>query len=167
MVQVSRLLSVTAFVLLAACASPEGEYPSLAIRDIERVSGTLEVEPAPPLPPPPADTLASLDDLAASARAAHQRFLAAEPQARAIAVSAAGASRGSDAWARAQVAIADLEAQRSQAMIALADLDRIFVEAATSAQATESVADVREEIDALVAQEDAVIRALLDRLAGR
>jgi hypothetical protein len=166
MVQVSRLIPVTAFALLAACASPEAEYPSLAIRDIERVSGTLEVEPAPPPPPPSAATLASLDDLAASARAAHGRFLNAEPRARAIAATAAGASRGTDAWARAQVAIADLEAQRSQAMIALADLDRIFVEAATSAQATESIADVRGEIDALVAQEDAVIRALLDRLAG-
>ncbi|WP_120078040.1 hypothetical protein [Aurantiacibacter odishensis] len=166
MVQVSRLLPVSAFALLAACASPEGDYPSLAIRDVERVSGSLEVEPAPPPPAPPATTLASLDELAASARAAHQRFLSAEPDARAVTAFAAGAARGTEAWARAQVAIANLEAQRSQTMIALADLDRIYVDAATSAFATESIFDVRSEIDALVEQQDATIRSLLGRLAG-
>lgn len=166
MVQVSRLLPIAAFALLAACASPEGEYPSLAIRDIERVSGSLEVEPAPPPPAPPAATLASLDELAASARAAHQRFLSAEPGARELTAAASGAARGTEAWARAQVAIANLEAQRSQTMIALADLDRIYVDAATSALATESISDVRSEIDELVAQQDATIRSLLGRLAG-
>ncbi len=166
MVQVSRLFPVAAFVLLAACAAPEGEYPSLAIRDVERVSGSMEVEPAPPLPPPPAASLASLDDLAASALAAHQRFLAVEPEARAIANSAVGASRGSEAWARGQVAIANLEAQRSQTMIALADLDRIFVDAATSAQATESIAEVRDQVGAMVDQQDEVIQSLLARVAG-
>lgn len=166
MVQVYRLFPVAAFALLAACASPEGDYPSLAIRDVERVSGSLEVEPAPPPPAPPAATLASLDELAASALAAHQRFLAAEPDARAVIASAAGAARGTEAWARAQVAIANLEAQRSQTMIALADLDRIYVDAATSALATESISDVRSQIDALVEQQDATIRSLLGRLAG-
>jgi len=166
MVQVSRLTPVACLALLAACASPSDEYPSLAIRDIERVNGTMEVEPAPPPAAPPADTLASLDDLAASALAAHERFLAAEPEARSITSSAAGASRGSEAWARAQVAIANLEAQRSQTMIALADLDRIYVDAATSNVSTDSISDVRSQINTLVAQQDAVIRSLLARVAG-
>lgn len=166
MVQVIRLSVLPSLALVAACASPAADYPSLAVRDIERVSGTMEVTPAPPLPAPPAATLASLDDLAATARAAHQRFLGAAPEARSLAASAAGAAQGSDSWARAQVAIADLEAQRSQAMIALADLDRIFVEAATSAQSTDSITAVRSEIDALVAQQDAVIRSLLTTVEG-
>lgn len=166
MVQVYRLIPLLPFALLAACASPSAEYPSLAVRDIERVRGTMEVEPAPPLPQPAPATLAQLDDLAATARAAHERFMAAAPQARTITDSAAGARPGSDSWARAQVAIADLEAQRSQAMIALADLDRIYVEATTSAQDTDSISAVRGQIDALVAQQDAMIRALLATLAG-
>lgn len=165
MVQVIRLYALPSLALLSACASPSAEYPSLAIRDIERVNGTMEVEPAPP-PAPPAATLATLDDLGATARAAHDRFMAAAPQARSIANSAVGANRGSDAWARAQVAIADLEAQRSQTMIALADLDRIFVEASTAAQDTESIAAVRSQIDALVAQQDALIRSLLTTVGG-
>ncbi len=166
MVQVSRLSPVLLFALLAACASPAEEYPSLAVRDIERVSGTMAVAPAPPLPEPAPATLAALDDLAATAQAAHERFMQAEPQARAITASAAGTQPGSDNWARAQVAIANLEAQRSQAMIALADLDRIFVEAASSALNTDSITQVRSRIDSLVAQQDAVIRSLLATLAG-
>ena len=166
MVQVSRLSPVLLFIAVAACASPSEEYPSLAVRDIERVSGTMAVEPAPPLPQPAPATLAALDDLAATARAAHERFLAAAPQARAVADSAAGTQPGSDSWARAQVAIANLEAQRSQAMIALADLDRIYVEATTSGQDTDSISAVRSQIDVLVAQQDATIRSLLATLAG-
>lgn len=166
MVQVIRLSVLPSLALVAACASPASEYPSLAVRDIERVSGTMDVASAPPSPAPPAATLASLDDLAATARAAHQRFLASAPEARSLADSAAGAPWGSNSWARAQVAIADLEAQRSQAMIALADLDRIFVEAATSAQSTDSITAVRQEIDTLVAQQDAVIRSLLTTVEG-
>ncbi len=161
MVQVSRLFALTLFPLLAACAAPDGAYPSLATRDIERVGGVMEVEPVPaPQPPAPA-TLANLDELAASARDAHAEFLAAAPRARALASSASGAARGSERWSVAQVAIADLESKRSEAMIALADLDRIFVEAATSAQATDSISATRQEIDALVAEENAVITALL------
>lgn len=166
MVQAFRLSPLLPLALLAACASPSAEYPSLAVRDIERVSGTMEVEPAPPLPQPAPATLAQLDDLAATARAAHERFMAAAPQARTVTQSAAGTQPGSDSWARAQVAIADLEAQRSQAMIALADLDRIYVEATTSAQDTDSIARVRSQIDALVSEQDDTIRALLATLAG-
>lgn len=166
MLQARLPLSAALFALLAACASPDGEYPSLAVRDIERVSGSMEVEPAPPPPPPAPATLDTLQDLAENARAAHQRFLAKAPEARTITRAAAGAPRGSEAWSRAQVAIADLEAQRSQVMIALADMDRIYVDAATSAVATESIADVRSSINALVDEENALIQDLLTTLAG-
>lgn len=165
MVQVPRFFPLALFPLIAACASANGEYPSLATRDIERTGGVMEVEPAPPASPPPASTLASLDDLAATARAAHAKFLAAAPRARSLAAAANGAALGSERWSVAQVAIADLENKRSEAMIALADLDRIFVNAATSAQATESISAVRGEVDALVAEEDTVIQSLLAGLA--
>lgn len=166
MVQAIRLLALVAPVALAACSSSAVDYPSLAIRDVERVSGTMEVPPPPPLPDPPPATLASLDDLAATARTAHQQFLAAAPRARSVASSAAGTRPGSDAWAQAQVAIADLEAQRSQAMIALADLDRIYVQSAVDAQDTAAITAVRAEIDALVVEEDALIRDLLRTLGS-
>ncbi len=166
MVQAFRLSSGISLLLLAACSAPSQEYPTLAVRDIERTGGTMEVEPAPPPAPPPASTLSSLDDLAQAARAAHSQFLAAAPRARSVVASAAGAARGSERWSQAQVAIADLEAQRSQTMIALADLDRIFVAAATSGQATDSISAVRGEIDALVEEQNALIGNLLATVAG-
>ncbi|MGB3166888.1 MAG: hypothetical protein WBA68_08955, partial [Alteraurantiacibacter sp.] len=64
--------------LLGACAAPAQEYPSLAIRDGERLVGRYM--PTPYVPPPPADsTLAEAGTLADRARAAHARFVAALP----------------------------------------------------------------------------------------
>lgn len=166
MVQAFRLLVFALLPLVSACAGAGEDYPTLAVRDVERAGGMMEVEPAPPPPPPAPSTLTSLDDLAATARAAHAEFLAAAPRARTLASAASGAARGSERWAVAQVAIADLESKRSDAMIALADMDRIFVEAATSATATDSISEVRSEIDALVAEEDAVIQSLLATVGG-
>lgn len=162
-------MAVPAFALLpllGACAAAGEGYPSLATRDIERTGGVMEVVPAPPPSPPAPSTLTTLEDLEATARAAHADFLAAAPRARALASTARSAARGSEQWSVAQVAIADLESTRSEAMIALADLDRIFVDAATSAQATESISVIRSEIEALVAEENAVIESLLATLAG-
>ena len=156
------LMCLPPLAVLAACAAPQGDYPSLAIRDAERVSGTMEVAPPPPPPPAqPAATLATIEQLLADARAAHAEFLAATPAARASAQAASGSARGSDSWGRAQVAIADLEARRSNAMIALADLDRLYVNAAASAEDITPIAVARDEIGALVDEQDSVIDSLL------
>src|SRR5690606_41180397 len=68
---------------LSACAA-SARYPSLAIRDAERVTGTMQpAEPEPYVPPPPASTvLDQLDRLTGDAATAHRAFLAALPQAR-------------------------------------------------------------------------------------
>ena len=47
-----RLIVALACAFTAACASSPDDYPSLAIRDAERVSGTLQ--PAEPYVPTPA-----------------------------------------------------------------------------------------------------------------
>ena len=65
--------------LLAACAAPEGEYPSLALRPAELATGAPEpTAPAPP-PPTPAAVLSRLDQLTADAASAHRTFLAQAP----------------------------------------------------------------------------------------
>ena len=164
MLQARFALSVALLPVLAACASsPVGEYPSLAIRDAERWTGSLEVEPYVP-PAPPAASVASAGELAAQARAAHQRFLAALPAARNRVAAARGGSVGSENWSRAQVAIADLESHRGQTMIALADLDRIYVATSTDGQAIAPVQYERGEVEALVAEETAIIDGLLGQL---
>ena len=148
--------------LLAACATPEGEYPSLAIRDAERVSGTFD--PAPPTPyvppPTPAQVLGRLEQLAADAASAHRAFLAEAPTARNAVAAASGAEPGSDGWARASVALAGLESARSRAMIALSDLDRLMVDAAIEGDELQRIVAVRDQVIAQVDEQNAVIGGL-------
>ncbi|WP_340589393.1 hypothetical protein [Erythrobacter alti] len=161
--QARLLVSSLCCALLAACASPSGDYPSLAIRDSERWIGTMDAaEPQPYLPPAPdASAIDQVGALAAQASTIHAEFLAAESAVRRLATAARGSSAGSDSWASAQVGIADLESRRSQAMIALADLDRVFVETSNAGLSVAQIGDVRSEVVALVEQENAIIADLL------
>ncbi len=161
------LVLLLAPLAVGACAAPQGRYPSLAIRDIERVSG--QMEPAPPAyapPPTPADVSDRLQALADEAGSAHRAFLAEEPAARRQVQAARGSSPGSENWARAQVAIATLESARSRAMIALADLDRIYVDAALEQGELTRIAAIQQEISGQVAQQDGTIGELLRGLGS-
>jgi hypothetical protein len=117
---------------LGGCATASDKYPSLAIRDVERAAGTMQpAEPAPYValrrrqrcstgstsspPRPRTRTRRSWPR--------HRRRAARSPPR-------AARDRGTDSWAARRVAVAGLESQRSRAMIALADLDRIYVDAA-------------------------------------
>ena len=86
------------------------------------------------------------------------------PAARTAVAAARGTEEGEDAWARAQVAIAGLQASRSRAMIALADIDRLYVDAALEGTALDSLTAAREQIAGQVEQEDAVVEELLGSL---
>ena len=160
---------VFACLALAACATPSsGAYPSLAVRDGERMTGEIAVPDTPafvPAPPTPA-TLDRLDSLAAAARQAHARFVAAIGPARGPVEASRGAAVGSERWSVAQVALADLESHRSEAMIALADLDRLYVDAATGGSELAQIADVRDAIAALVEEEDRQIARLLGTIGS-
>jgi hypothetical protein len=159
-----RLLIALACAATAACASAPGEYPSLAIRDAERVSGTLQ--PAEPYVPTPAApvVLANAAVLVEQAAAAHESYRGKLAGARSAVQAARGAGFGSEPWAVASVAIAGLETERSRAMIALADLDRLAVAAATEGGATGELAAAQARVDAMVAEETAGIDGLLGAL---
>ena len=148
--------------LLAGCAGPAGDYPSLAIRDVERVAGTLQPEEAAPyvLPPPSAGALGQAESLARQAEEAHQAFLAEAPRASATVESARGTAVGSENWARAEVALAGLISARSRTMEPLADLDRLLVDAAVEGQDLAPIALSRDAVEAQVAAEDAAIARL-------
>lgn len=149
---------------LAACAAGSGNYPSLAIRDAERVEGSFEsaapVDTPPPPAPPSADLLGRLSQLQAEATSAHQAFLEAAPGARQAVAAARGAAVESNAYADAQIALADLDSHRSRAAVALGDLDLLFAEAALAFELRAPIAEVRSEVAALIAQEDAVLAEL-------
>ena len=89
-----HFLALPISLLLGACATGGANYPSLAIRDAERVTGTLQ--PAPPAAPEPpsAGALASVDGLVAQATSAYDSFRSKLSAAQ----SAARGGRGAD-WA--------------------------------------------------------------------
>lgn len=152
---------------LGACATtPSEEYPSLAIRDAERVAGTLQpVAPAPYVPPPtPTAVVDRLEQLSGEAASANQAFLAEAPRARSAVAAARGAQVGAESWSVAQVAVAGLESARSRAMIALADLDRLYVDAAVGGEELTRIDAVRDRVAAQVGEQDATIAGLLGEL---
>ena len=150
--------------MLAGCANSAGSYPSLEMRPGERVSGTFE-PPAPEAPPPPpavasADLVARLAELRAEASAAHGDFLEAAPGARRLASAAAGSAIGSDSWASAQVALADLDSARSRAAVPLGTLDILYVDASIANEARSEIDSVRSAVIAMLEEEDAVLAQL-------
>jgi hypothetical protein len=153
-----------ALASLAACASTGDRYPSLAIRDAERISGEFAVAPSTPevapVPRLPADTLGRIGALRTQAASAHQKFVAAVPGARNAVGNARGAGVEDDRWAGAQVALADLDSSRSEAAIALGDLDLLFADAAIEQAQREEIVAARSEVTALIAEEDLILAEL-------
>jgi len=155
----NRALPILPF--LAACAAPADQYPSLAMRPAELAIGAPQPEPEPYVPPAtPAAVLERLEQLTAQAAAAHQAFLAAAPGARRAVSAGRGAAQGSEAWALAQTALGGLEAARAPAPIALAELDRLYVDAAVEQSAIDRIGAARETVAQQVEEQDSTIAEL-------
>lgn len=162
-----RALCIPAFpVLLAACAGPTGEYPSLAIRDGERVSGEMAAGPAEPyIPPaPPPATVEEATSLAAEARALHAQFLSDMPGVRNRVANARGSSVGSEAWSDAQVALTILESHYGRMTVMLADIEALYVATSTEGQAIAPLEAERDAVADMVTQEEATIEGLLAQI---
>lgn len=166
-----RIAILFPLTLLAACANTgSSNSPSLATRPGERVSGTAEPVAAPAPPPATAATGSRIALLRAQAQAAHTRFGELRASAATLSAAAQDSAVGSEGWSVAQVALASLEAARSDAMIALAELDTLYVAAKIDAVPTDGSGDVdaigaaRDDVIALVGEEDATLSALRGRL---
>ncbi|MDP3908142.1 hypothetical protein [Novosphingobium sp.] len=163
----TTLLIVASALTLGACANDLAEYPSLERRPAERVSGQIQpvVPSIQPGPAPAAGVLGRLDSLVAQAQAADAKFRAREGQARNLASAASGAALGSENWAVASVALSQLESARSDAMVALAELDQYYAAARIEADDARAIAAARDTVMALVAEQDRVIGELGAQLA--
>ena len=157
--------------LLAGCSSTATEgYPSLAVRDVERVQGSFEPVPVQRLDVPAVevDLAGGLDArlaaLVAQARAAHGDFQAAQPRAEQVVAAAADAEIGSDSWAAAQIALADLDSARSIAAVSLGDLDIIHAAATVQADDLGKIDAARDQVLGLIGEEDAVLKRLRARV---
>lgn len=156
--------------LLGACAGPRGDYPSLAIRDVERAQGQFETEEPARLDVPPVDVDLTgglevrLASLVAAAREAHAEFVEVTPRAQELVTAASGSDIGSDRWAAAQVALAELDSARSRAAVPLGDLDAIYTARSVAAEETAAIDAARNEVVALVSSEDAILADLRGRI---
>lgn len=158
-------------LLLAGCAADYSTYPSLARRPAERVSGTAEVvaaapAPLPPAPPPSADLTTRLGQLSDQAQAAHTAFSTRRAEAQRIVAAGGGSAVGSEGWAQASIALAELETARSQAMIALADLDALYAAERTEGRDAAAIAATRDRVIGWIGEEDEVLAQLRGRIAG-
>jgi hypothetical protein len=162
------LIASSLALALSACASDTTNYPSLARRPIEKAGASEVVAPGRTASPAPAsqqdtDRLAALVE---QARTAHQRFLAKQQRAAQTVAAGSGSVQGSETWAVASVALAELESERSAAMVALADLDQIFAAASTEGRATAAISAARDEVSGWIGDEDAVLAGLRGKLGG-
>ncbi len=144
-----------ASTLLAGCASADADrFPSLALRDAERMTGQFTpTRPTEP-PPPPVVSAVDLASIVENARAIHRNFLSEAPPALRLARSASGRDTINDQRSRALVAMAGLTTLHSQTVLALADLDKLEAEAATSFAATAEIQEAQSQVAALVAEQD-------------
>ena len=165
------LIATTSCALLLGGCSDRGDYPSLARRPAEDVYATARAAPVPP-PPRPAVSAGlpgKLSALLATAREAHDSFVARQPAATRTVSAASGAAKGTEAWSVASVAVAGLESARSRLGLPLADLDRLEAEASNRVAEGDdadfkAVRETRAQVDALASSESEVIDSLLGRL---
>ena len=179
------ILLVTAAMAasLAACSTDKEGYPSLARRPAEQISGADRVcpveritgiaEPVTPAPPPPQvsvppspDLMNRLAGLVDQARSAHSRFGAERGRTEALVSAGAGTPVASESWSIASVALAGLESARSDAMVALADLDQLYAATRIEGGDSTAIAAARDQVDAWVAEEDRVLTDLKERFGN-
>jgi len=167
------MASVTLPVLASGCTSTEGEFPTLAKRNVEtyyeQKSESDGDNPQPVLPASPA-LVGQLDDLLASAKAGQNDFDGALPLARSRANAARGAAVGGESWSQATTAISALNASRSESSTALADLDQLYAETLTgdalNVSDANAIRTVHEIIFAMVAAQTRTVDELTQMVGG-
>lgn len=122
-----------AFLLLAACAQPAVDPPSLLPRPGEIGIGE-EPEPRPiALAPLPDAVRTQLEAAVAQARVGDLGFERAAAANTATITRGRRAATGSEPWLAAQTALSAVEAARGPAVDALATLDRLIADTVGSA----------------------------------
>lgn len=159
--QATSSILLCSAMLLVGCVGSGDKYPSLAVRDAERVTGAFNPAPteAEPIQIDPA-LLAGLPAIEARAQRSYDAFLAAVPRVEAAVQAARGRSQTSNQWAAAQVSLSDLDAQRSQTAIALADVDQIYAEASSDLAMAPEIAELRAKIATQISSEDQILAEL-------
>lgn len=160
-------LTPLAALSLAACASgASGDYPSLAKRPIEERFAVVESVPLAPPGPLPADLAGRLARWRSDADAAAAAFTALRGETEAAVAAARGAAPASEAWVVAQQALSRLTVARGPLVVALGDIDALYV-ARQDGDAIDGLPEIvalRDDLAERLGEQDAVLAALAGRL---
>lgn len=155
--KISALLPLIA--VLSACAAGDARYPSLAMRPFETAPPAPESE-APAEPTRPLADSAQVAALVSRAMSANDEFTRQQAATVPLARAATGQSVESNARARALVAMADLAAKRGATSAALADLDALAANSATTFAPAREIEAARAQVLALVEGQNAAMARL-------
>ncbi|MEP3049993.1 MAG: hypothetical protein ABJP48_03140 [Erythrobacter sp.] len=155
-------LSGIAACLLGGCVGSGDKYPSLEIRDAERITFAANPASQPDQGEvaPLAQMTADLPSILDRARAGGQAFDAAVPSARSAVLAARGTTPDNNNWARAQIALADLATHRTQVAIALSDADLLYAKAISESYRRGEIETLRQTIEAQLNAHDRVLAEL-------
>lgn len=117
-------------LILSACGTKEGGFPSLERRSYEADASIFApTESAAALSVLPGEFAAKSDALQARHRTAHAGYMGALAAAQAIASQAAGSSPGSEAWVNAHLMLSRLDKTRADSVAAVRDFDGLIADA--------------------------------------
>jgi len=138
--------------MLSGCVGDGGQYPSLAVRDVERVGYQTPRPEA--IPASPVISAADLAAMLADAQEFHSRFDETRPGVALLADRAAQTTMESDVRSRALIALADLTALHGRTALALGDLDRLEAEALGTFAPVEAIRDAQQRVADWVQTQD-------------
>jgi hypothetical protein len=117
-------------LILSACGTKEGGFPSLERRSYEADALIFApTESAAALSVLPGEFAAKSDALQARHRTAHAGYMGALAAVQAIASQAAGSSPGSEAWVNAHLMLSRLDKTRADSVAAVRDFDGLIADA--------------------------------------
>ena len=164
---------------LGACAGKSSDYPTFAMPVAESETGRVSMRfpevtvPEPsqaklPVEPLPLELEARLAAIYAGAMRANSAFEGSAKSTSKLALAAKGAGVNSDAWAIAELSLADLTTQFSATELALADVDMLAAQAVIESaepEKLEAIAQLQSELIDLRNAQAGVIAAIGANLA--
>jgi hypothetical protein len=156
-------LCLTPLVLLSACSTTEGEFPSLERRPYESNS-SVPVQETPVSAPLvlPAELAGKVDALHARAKAAQVTFARDLSSVQSVASAAAGSSPGSEAWVNAHLQLSRLDKARADSVAVVREFDTLI---SGQADADSDYVPLLTEAQKPVADEVAAQNAEIERLS--
>jgi len=155
------------FTALSACATADGEFPSLERRPYESNAPITVPESAAPTPVMLSPDLAvKVSDLLARHHAAQESFARGLNAVQAVAQRASGSKAGSESWVNAHVQLSRLDKARADSVDVLRDFDALVTtEGSADARLATLLAEAQMPVAAAVEAQNAEINRL-SRLIG-